>query len=101
MEPTKYLFENDYCEKNLRYEGVRGRFARLDCTILFIKLNLTLFFDSLPGFSQQFSFPGKAKKEWDITFETDDDNYKEVKSILGAILFVPNQLGIRTEQLTS
>jgi hypothetical protein len=38
----------------------------------------------------RIQLPGK--KEWDITFETDDDNYEKVKSILGAILSAPHHL---------
>jgi hypothetical protein len=38
----------------------------------------------------RIELPGK--KEWDITFETDDDNYEKVKSILGAILSTPHHL---------
>jgi hypothetical protein len=53
------LFESDYCEKNLRYEGVREDLQ--DRTILFITLNLTLFFDSSPGFSQQFSLCARVR----------------------------------------
>jgi hypothetical protein len=38
----------------------------------------------------RIQLPGK--EEWDITFDLDDDIYKEVKSILGAILSAPNNL---------
>ena len=47
------FFESDYCENNLRYEGVREDLE--NCIISVIILNLRLFFYTLPGFSQQFS----------------------------------------------
>ena len=49
--------------------------------IRFAELDRNRFRIELPG-----------KKEWDITFETDDDNYEKVKSILGAILSAPHHL---------
>ena len=49
--------------------------------IHFAELDRNRFRIQLPG-----------KEEWDIAFDTNDDIYEEVKSILRAILSVPNHL---------
>jgi len=52
--------------------------------IRFAELDRNKFHIQLPG-----------KEDWDITFETDDDSYEEMKSILGAILSAPHHLVLR------
>jgi len=45
----------------------------------------------------QLNVLGQEKGNWNISFDIENDNYEEVKSILKVILSVPNRLEIKDE----
>ena len=55
--------------------------ARGNFQIHFAELGRDRFIIQLPG-----------QENWDITFETDDNNYEKVESVLRTILSAPNHL---------
>lgn len=40
----------------------------------------------------QIRLPHLSEAEWDLTFALNDDDYEQMKSVLGAILSAPNRL---------